>query len=102
MSAHGFDDVRNDPHLSRARDWLHDPLGDRSGREPIGARSPLWLRLALSIIGVVAFTVLAVLFLLTGGPVWLPVVAIALAAAGVIDAAVITAQLRKPGSDAGR
>ena len=97
MSGHGFDDVRSDPHLSRARDWLHDPLGDRSGREPTGARSPLRMRLVLSIVGVLAFAVLAVLLLLADGPGWLPVVAIAFAVIGVVDAAVIVRRLSGPG-----
>ena len=96
MSGHGFDDVRNVPRLSRVRDWLQSPLGDRSGREPVAARSPLRMRLGLSIFGVVAFAVITVMLFLLDGPVWLPVIAIALAAVGLVDAAVIIRRLKDP------
>ena len=98
MSAHGFDDSRNDPHLTRSGDYLHNPLGDRSGREPLAARSPLRLRLVLSLIGAVAFAVVAVLLLVADGSVWLPVVAIGLAGVGLADAAVIVHRLRRSGN----
>ena len=93
MSGHGFDDVRGAPNLSRARDRLRNPLGNRSGREPIAARSPLRLRLALSMFGVVVFAIIAVLLFVAAGPVWLPLVAVALAAIGLVDAAVIIRRL---------
>ena len=96
MSGHGFDDVRGDPHLSQARDWLHSPLGDRSGREPIAARSPLRMRLALSVFGVVAFAAIAVILFLVDGPVWMPVVALAIALTGLVNAGVVSRRLNDP------
>lgn len=89
MSAHP-----EHPHRPGWVGRLGNPLGDRSGREPAAARSPLHLRLALSLVGAVAFAVLAVLLLLAYGSGWLPVVAFALAAVGVLDALVIAQRLR--------
>ncbi|UYM04651.1 DUF6343 family protein [Solicola gregarius] len=77
MSARGFD----------------NPFGDRSGREPVSARSPLRLRLVLSLVGATGFAALAVVALIVQGAVWLPVVAVALAAVGLADAVVITHRL---------
>lgn len=85
------------PGHSRRPGWIDrvgDPFGDRSGREPAAARSPLRLRLVLSLAGAVAFVVLAVLLLIAYGSGWLPVVAFALAAVGVLDALVIARRLR--------
>ncbi|MDN5854399.1 MAG: DUF6343 family protein [Actinomycetia bacterium] len=59
-------------------------------------RSPLRMRLALSVFGVIAFAIIAILFFLVDGPLWLPVVAVALAAIGVVDAGVIIRRLNDP------
>ncbi|WP_374999941.1 DUF6343 family protein [Aeromicrobium sp. CTD01-1L150] len=70
--------------------------GDRSGREPVRARSPLRLRRATALVGAVLCGVAAVVIVTTiGTSYWLPVTVLAVAAvAGLLDAGIITHRLR--------
>jgi uncharacterized membrane protein len=69
--------------------------GDRSGREPTSARSPLRLRRWLSIAGAALSIVAILIFPFTGWDTWWAVIAlIVLAAIGIVDAAVITRHMK--------
>lgn len=72
--------------------------GDRSGREPVRARSPLRMRRRTAVVGALLCAVAAVTVALLGpapqAP-WLAAVLVAAGAAGVVDAGVITRRLRR-------
>lgn len=67
--------------------------GDRSGREPIHAKSPLRLRRTISLIGAAVFTAAVIALVVIGWiDFWTCALAL-LAVIGVIDAAVITRRI---------
>ena len=68
--------------------------GDRSGREPSRAKSPLRMRRTLSLVGVGLSVVGLVVLGVAGWPLaWAASALAALAAIGLADAAVITRRL---------
>ena len=68
--------------------------GDRSGREPSRAKSPLRMRRTLSLAGVALSVAGLVVLGLAGWPLaWAAAALAALAAIGLIDAVVITRRL---------
>jgi len=72
--------------------------GDRSGREPTSARSPLAFRLVLSVVGAaVCVVALALLALGDWGTWWLTAFFAAFALIGVADALVIISRRRHGG-----
>ncbi len=72
--------------------------GDRSGREPVRARSPLRMRRRTAVVGALLCGVAALTIALLGpapqAP-WVAAVLLAAGVAGVVDAAVITRRLRR-------
>ncbi|MEU6441062.1 DUF6343 family protein [Streptomyces sp. NPDC047046] len=77
-------------HLTRA----NTERPGRGGTEPLTARSPLGLRLALSVWGEVVTIAATVVFVLTGHPGWAAVSA-ALWLLVTIDLVVVSVRLRK-------
>lgn len=74
--------------------------GDRSGREPTRARSPLRLRRTFSIVGAaLCVAALAVLGVTGWGSPWAVWILIALGVIGLADAAVITRRVSKEDRD---
>lgn len=68
--------------------------GDRSGREPSRAKSPLKMRRTLSLVGAALSIAGLVVLGLAGWPLgWAAAALVALAAIGLVDAAVITRRL---------
>ncbi|GAA2085248.1 hypothetical protein GCM10009821_28460 [Aeromicrobium halocynthiae] len=72
--------------------------GDRSGREPVRARSPLRMRRRTAMVGALLCVGAAVTVALLGPApqaTWLAGVLVAASIAGVVDATVITRRLRR-------
>lgn len=69
--------------------------GDRSGREPVRARSPLRLRRLIALAGSTMCIAGLIVLLLLGWRDWSIVFLVIIAVVGIGDAAVITHRLRR-------